>query len=73
MASRMDAQEALARILLDRIRDDPRPSRTEMQILEATLPPAMKDEYLRILLKKVARERRPSITMLRHIQQLAVG
>jgi hypothetical protein len=69
----MDAQEALARILLDRIRNDRHPSRTEMQILEAALPPAMKDEYLSVLLKKVAQEHRPSITMLRHIQQLVAG
>ena len=72
MAS-MDAQEAFARILLDRIRNDRHPSRTEMQILEATLPPAMKDEYLRVLLKKVAQEHRPSLTMLRHIQLLVAG
>jgi hypothetical protein len=73
MADRMDAQEALARVLMDKIRNDKYPSRTQMQVLEATLPREMEGEYLAVLLEKVARERRPSITMLRHIQQLVSG
>ena len=73
MADRMDAQEALARVLLDRIRNDKYPSRTQMEILEAALPREMEGEYLQVLLEKVARERRPSTTMLRHISQLLAG
>jgi hypothetical protein len=73
MAKDMDAQEALSRVLMDRIRKDKYPSRAEMEILEATLPIEMKDEYLSILVEKVAREGRPSLTMLRHISQLVTS
>jgi hypothetical protein len=69
----MDAQEKVARILMNRIRNDRYPSYTEMGLLEAALPPELRDEYLDILLEKVMQDSRPSITMLRHIQQLAAG
>jgi hypothetical protein len=71
VTSRKEAQTALAELLLDRIRQDRHPSYTEMAIFEQTAPREMAGEYLKVLLEKVANDGRPSITMLRHIQQLA--
>ena len=73
MSTRMDAQAQVAEILLTRIRNDRYPSWTEMAMLEdslPTLPPKMTEAYLRVLLEKVVEDSRPSIPMLRHIQQL---
>ncbi len=72
MADRNDAQSAFARILMNRIRNDRYPSWTEIRILEASLPRELRDEYLGILLEKLG-DGRPSITMLRHIQQLTAA
>jgi len=68
----MDARTAFAEVLLDRIRQDRNPSYTEMSIFEQTAPPEMKDEYLEVLIQKVA-SGRPSITMMRRISQLVSG
>ncbi len=65
------AQTALARILLDKIREDRYPSYTQMSILEQTMPASLQGEYFTVLLEKVQNDSRPSITMLRRIQQLA--
>ena len=69
----MNAQEKFARILLQQVRNEHYPSRTHMAIFEASAPPEMREEYLDVLLEKVARDRRPSIPMLRHIQRLVAG
>jgi hypothetical protein len=65
------AQTALSRVLLAKLRQDKYPSSTEMDILEQTLPPSLEREYLNVLLEKVLVERRPSITMLRRIQRFS--
>jgi hypothetical protein len=66
--SREQAQTAISRILLEKIREDRFPSYTQMTMLEQTLPPSLYREYLNILFEKVMTENRPSITMLRRIQ-----
>jgi hypothetical protein len=66
-----EAQTALARVLLECVRRDKYPSWTQMQILEETLPRSLQREYLNVLLEKVLSDSWPSITMLRHISQLA--
>jgi hypothetical protein len=65
------AQTALSRVLLEKLRQDKYPSSTEMDILEQTLPPSLEREYLNVLLEKVLVERRPSISMLRRIQRFS--
>ena len=42
-----------------------------MSILEQTLPASLQGEYFTVLLEKVQNDQRPSITMLRRIQQLS--
>jgi len=69
--SREEAQTALSRILLEKIRRDKHPSYTQMTMLEQSLPASLHRDYLNILLQKVIEDDRPSITMLRRIQRIA--
>jgi hypothetical protein len=66
-----EAKTALARVLLDRVRQDKYPSWTHMQILEEILPRSLQREYVNVLLEKVISDSSPSIPMLRHIARLA--
>jgi hypothetical protein len=67
--SREQAETALARVLLQRLRADKYPSYTQMTILERTLPPSLNRAYLSILLEKVLDDPFPSVTMLRRIHR----
>jgi hypothetical protein len=67
----LQAQTALSRVLLDKIRNDNHPSFTQMNMLEQTLPQSLHREYLGILLEKVMGEQWPSISMLRRIQRFS--
>ena len=69
--SRLQAQTALSRVLLDKVRNDNHPSFTQMNMLEQTLPPSLHREYLGILFEKVMGEQWPSISMLRRIQRFS--
>ena len=69
--SRLQAQTALSRVLLDRVRNDNHPSFTQMNILEQTLPQSLHREYLSVLLEKVMRDQWPSTSMLRRIQRFS--
>ena len=69
--SRLQAQTALSRVLLDKIRNDNHPSFTQMNMLEQTLPRSMRREYVSVLLEKVMGEQWPSISMLRRIQRFS--
>ena len=65
------AQTVVARMLLDRIREDKYPSITQMSLLEEMLPASLRREYLMILLEKAMSTPTPSISMLRRMQQVA--
>ena len=65
--TRMEAQTAFSRILLERVRQDKHPSRTHMEILEQSLPPSLYRDYINVLLEKVVHDKDPSIPMLRRI------
>jgi len=69
--TREQAQTAISRILLEKIREDRFPSYTQMTLLEQTIPPSLHRAYLNVLLEKVLSDNRPSITMLRRIQRFA--
>jgi hypothetical protein len=71
--SRKDAQTALAQTILEKIRQDPYPSYTQMTIFEETAPRELAQEYLEVLISKVEAEQWPSTTMLRRIQQVAAA
>ena len=71
MVSRQQAETALARLLLERIRNDTYPSTTQMGMLEDIIPPSLVQEYLTVLLKKVSEDQWPSTPMLARIKRVA--
>jgi hypothetical protein len=73
VAKRIEAQAALAHVLLEHVRRDRHPSSTQMSILEQVIPPQLVDEYIEILLEKVASDGTPSIPLLRRLQRVTDG
>lgn len=67
---REEAQVALARLLLSKIRTDHYPSSTQMDILEQMIPRVMASEYFDVLLEKVAADQWPSISLLARMSRL---
>lgn len=65
------AQSAVARLLMERVRQDKHPSSTQLGMLEQILPPSMYGDYLTMLLSKVAADRWPSVSMLARIQRFS--
>jgi hypothetical protein len=65
-----EAQVALARLLMDKIRSDKYPSSTQMDILEQMIPRALASEYFDVLLEKVALDQWPSNSLLARMSRL---
>jgi hypothetical protein len=65
--TREEAQTAIARVLLERVREDKYPSWTHIRLIEQVIPPPLQREYINVLLEKVLADSHPSIPMLRHI------
>ncbi len=65
-----EAQVALARLLMDKIRTDKYPSSTQMDILEQMIPRALASEYFDVLLEKVAMDQWPSNSLLARMSRL---
>jgi hypothetical protein len=64
-------RERFVQLLLDRIRAEPYPSVTHMDLLEATVTsPDQLVEYLDALMDKVESTRFPSLTLMRRIQRI---
>jgi hypothetical protein len=73
VTEREEAQMALSRILLEKVRADAHPSATQMGILEETMPPGLIREYVNVLLEKVLTEKSPSIDMIRRIKRISAA
>jgi hypothetical protein len=69
--TRDEAREQIARMLLDKIRGDRYPSATQMAMLEELLPRDMIQDYLDVLLEKLAEDTVPSIPMLQRVRRVA--
>jgi hypothetical protein len=69
--NRDEAQGWLVEVLLDKVRNDPYPSATQLQIIEEALPQQMVPEYLEVLMEKAAQDEFPSIPLLRRISRVA--
>ena len=69
--NRDEAQGWLVQTLLDKLRADPYPSATQMQIIEEVIPRAMVPDYLEVLIDKVSEDNMPSIPMLKRIARVA--
>jgi hypothetical protein len=70
MNDRQEAQVALARLILDKIRTDAYPSATQMDLLEQMIPRALASEYFDVLLEKVAVDKWPSNSLLARMSRL---
>src|SRR3954453_18492101 len=68
--NRAEAQAWFTRFLLRRVRRDDYPSTTQLDLIEKSIPREMLDEYLRVLVDKVAHDMFPSVPLLRRIQHL---
>jgi hypothetical protein len=63
-------QTALARVLLERVREENYPSSTQMDLLEQIIPPDLVREYVNILLEKTLTSRWPSISIVRRLLRM---
>ena len=68
--TRDEAQAWFTRFLLRRVRRDDYPSTTQLDLIEKSIPREMLEQYLRVLVDKVAHDAFPSIPLLRRIQHL---
>jgi hypothetical protein len=66
-----EARNAIARLLLEKVRQDKYPSTTQMEIIEQMMPEYLLRDYLNVLLEKVMTDSSPSIPMLRRIARIA--
>ena len=69
--TRDEARGWFIQLLLEKVRDDPYPSATQLALIEESIPPEMLSDYLEVLMDKVAQDTVPSIPMLRRIQRVA--
>jgi hypothetical protein len=69
--TRDEAQGWLVEMLLDKIREDPYPSSTQLSIIEEVIPRELVPDYLDVLIDKAAQDKFPSIPMLRRISRVA--
>ena len=71
--NRMEARAVIAGLLLKRVRDDRYPSSTDMDLIEQVIPPQLLSRYVEVLLDKIARDERPSISMLHRLDRVTNG
>ena len=68
--TRDEAQAWFTRFLLHRVRRDDYTSTTQLDLIEKSIPREILDEYLQVLVDKVARDTFPSVPLLYRIQHL---
>ena len=71
--NRNEAQGRLVQMLMDKVRDDPYPSATQMSLIEESIPQEMLGDYVELLVDKAAQDNFPSIPMLRRISRVAAA
>ena len=69
--TRDEARGWFIQVLLEKVRDDPYPSATQLSLIEESIPDEMLSDYLEVLMDKVARDSVPSVPMLQRIQRVA--
>jgi hypothetical protein len=70
MNDKQQAQVALARLLMNKIRTDKYPSSTQMDLLEQMIPRALASEYFEVLFEKVAVDQWPSVSLMARLSRL---
>ena len=68
-----EARNAVARLLIERVRQDRYPSATHMDLIEQIMPPWLLRDYLNVLLEKLARDTWPSIPLMHRITRISQG
>ena len=66
-----DLHAQILEILLEKVRNDPYPSTTHLDLIEQIMRDDEADEYTRILMKRVSGETYPSLDVLRRLQNFA--
>jgi hypothetical protein len=57
-------------MLLEKVREDPYPTRDQLDLIEQSLPPEMVADYARVLMEKAGGEPFPSSEILQRIQRM---
>ena len=65
-----DARGALVQTLLEKVRDDPYPSSTMLDLIEELLTPDETPAYVMFLQERLRKEQFPSISMLKRLTAL---
>ncbi|MDQ1741459.1 MAG: hypothetical protein QOE53_3111 [Pseudonocardiales bacterium] len=65
-----EARQWYVQVLMDKVREDPYPSTTQLAMIEEALPPELVGDYLEVLMDKVSADQFPSIPMLGRIKRL---
>jgi hypothetical protein len=71
--TRDEAQSWMVQTLLDKVRNDPYPSATQLQLIEESLPQELIPDYLEVLIEKAQQDKFPSIPLLRRISRVAAS
>lgn len=71
--TRDEAQAWLVQMLLDAVRETRYPSATQLDLIEASIPPALIPDYFEVLIEKVRGDAYPSISMVRRAQRVAAA
>jgi hypothetical protein len=74
MAQRKDRAELhrqILEVLLEKVRADPYPSVTVLDMIEQSLEPDDVEEYTGVLMEKIKADTYPSFDQLRRLQQFA--
>lgn len=66
-----DLHDRIFGLLLDKVRDDPYPSTTMLDMLEGMLRPDDVEDYTGVLIDKVSQDQFPSIDQLRRLLAFA--
>jgi hypothetical protein len=69
--TRDQVQGILVQLLLDKVRETRYPSPTHLDLIEASIPPAMIPDYVEVLVEKVTQDTHPSLSHLRRLQRVA--
>jgi hypothetical protein len=71
--TRDEARGWFVQMLLDKVRTDPYPSFTQLELIEQSIPNAMIPDYMEVLMDKVAHDTYPSLAMLARLQRAAAA
>jgi hypothetical protein len=63
-----DLHAQIFELLLGKVRDDPFPSTTMLDMIELMIRPEQVEEYASVLMEKVSQENFPSLDHLRRLQ-----